>query len=373
MRSRRRRRVTPLRVLILLLFVFGLLWVVYGFTDDDTPPRTDLEARPVPPVAVQAPPRRGLAPALRVDAAVSNAGDLSDAATPDAAATMGSDTDPMLADATGDLALTPRPTATPEPAAPAVGDDEVSELLRALNDPDATRMLEPRRRLSALLFSGRLEPGVANTVRDALTAANARLVFSPGAVPGDPITEMIRVAPGDRLGSIGRRFGVPHPLLSFINDVEPTRLRAGQMLKVLRGPVHARVEAGAFVLDTYVEADGQKVFLQSFPVGLGSDGGTPRGAYAVGRDKVINPSWRNPRTGEYFPRDHPEIPIGEYWIPLVGTSGSAATATGIGIHGTHEPESIGREMSMGCIRLGDADIAQVFMMLSEGSRVEVLP
>ena len=398
MQSRRRRRLTPMRVLVLLLLVFGVLWLIFGLTEDDTQHRGQMEERPVPTVRIPEPrgtngldTRIDAPPPLRVAAAVEHAESLDHTPPPDAATAMGSDGDTGLADAVASN-ISARPyvnpprgggsdassglSSTPSISTPSAGSASVTrltDLLAELDHADASRMIEPRRRLSALLFSGQLDAHDANRVREALTAANARLVFSPGAVAGDPLTQMIRVQPGDRLGAIGSRFNVPYPLLAFINEVEPSRLRAGQLLKVLRGPIHGRVDADAFILDTYVETGQERIFLQSFPVGLGTDGGTPAGGYTVGRDKVINPSWRNPRTGEFFPRDHPDIPIGEYWIPLIGTSGAAATATGIGIHGTNEPDSIGRQMSMGCIRLGDADIAQVFMMLSEGSRVDVEP
>ncbi len=48
-------------------------------------------------------------------------------------------------------------------------------------------------------------------------------------------------------------------------------------------------------------------------------------------------------------------------------------AVSYGIHGTIEPESIGTNASMGCIRLKDGDIDAVFNMLSEGkSTVKVI-
>jgi L,D-transpeptidase ErfK/SrfK len=58
--------------------------------------------------------------------------------------------------------------------------------------------------------------------------------------------------------------------------------------------------------------------------------------------------------------DDPENPLGEYWLGL---------GNHIGIHGTNDPASIGQAASRGCIHLGDDDIAEVFGLLSPGSKV----
>ncbi len=82
-----------------------------------------------------------------------------------------------------------------------------------------------------------------------------------------------------------------------------------------------------------------------------------------------NPSWTNPRTGEQFGADDPKNPIGEYWIGLDGIDQNNLQERGFGIHGTIEPDSIGQDRSMGCVRLADADIALVYEMLTEGNSV----
>ena len=58
--------------------------------------------------------------------------------------------------------------------------------------------------------------------------------------------------------------------------------------------------------------------------------------------------------------------MGEFWIGLSGTDGQAVGKTSYGIHGTIDPSSIGKQESMGCIRMKNEDVAQVFEMLVEG-------
>ena len=92
------------------------------------------------------------------------------------------------------------------------------------------------------------------------------------------------------------------------------------------------------------------------------------------RSKTANPGWVNPRTRERFKRDDPANPIGEYWLGLEPTDQGLAELTSYGIHGTIDPGSIGKQRSMGCIRLLPDDVELVYGTLAEGvSTVQVMP
>ena len=413
MASRRRRTPAAAKILALLAVVLalGLWWTLSDeVTGPDVPARNageirrDARDQPKPDAEPDAhvtspatPPARIVSPPVvarqasesrttdrpppppRLDRALDAVGVLNPAI-----ASPLSDSVSTISPAEGSASLpdasTPTALGSDAPETPAASPTRV---VPGLDLIAAGRLLEGRAAVSDWLLSDAgvrpANAAAAAEARAALDTVNARLVFSPDAVAGDSITETHRVQPGDTLGALGRRFKVPYALLEYVNGIEANRLRAGAPLKLVRGPVHARVAAGQHVIDLFVIGrDGRPIYLTHFAVGLGStaDGnpGTPAGLYRVGGDKVINPSWRNPRTGEYFAADHPDNPIGEYWIPLVGLEGDAAEATGIGIHGTNEPDSIGRDQSMGCVRLGDADIARVFAMLyPNASEVRIVP
>ncbi|MEM8783576.1 MAG: L,D-transpeptidase family protein [Planctomycetota bacterium] len=272
------------------------------------------------------------------------------------------------------------PTPAPPPSiqpGPSSSRDAVRQLVEGFELIDNGNAVAGRALLSTLLLGARdqLSNADAARIRRQLTDLNGRLVFSPEAVANDPATTTYVVQSGDLLGSIARRYKVPYPFLELINGIDARRLRVGQRLKLVNGPIHARVDKSEFVMDMYVfGSDGTPAYLTSFPVGLGENDNTPLGKWRVANGKVTNPDWRNPRTNEYYPADHPDNPIGEYWVPITGLEGDAVGRTGFGIHGTNEPDSIGRNMSMGCVRLGDADIAMVFSMLEpEQSDVFVVP
>jgi lipoprotein-anchoring transpeptidase ErfK/SrfK len=88
----------------------------------------------------------------------------------------------------------------------------------------------------------------------------------------------------------------------------------------------------------------------------------------------VNPEWRNPRTGEFFKADDPKNPIGERWIGLQGVDAGNSKAMSYGIHGTTDPASIGKQASMGCVRLKDADVEVIYEALTEpNSTIVIVP
>lgn len=227
---------------------------------------------------------------------------------------------------------------------------------RALADSNAAR--EDRERL-----------------RGKLAQINQDLLFSPKVVAGDPLVESYTVQGGDSLVKIARKrdLAVDWRLIQRVNAMSsPNLLREGQKLKLVRGPFHAVVHKGEYRLDLYSGAPDDPanwVFIRSFRVGLGANDTTPAGDFVVRpRSKLVNPPWTNPQTGERYSADDPKNPIGEHWIGIEGV-GESKKFTGFGLHGTIEPDSVGQQKSMGCVRLGSDDIALLYEVLKEGVSV----
>jgi hypothetical protein len=208
-------------------------------------------------------------------------------------------------------------------------------------------------------------------IREDLTTVNKELFFGSTVYPGDSLSEIYEIQPGNSLARITRTQGltVDWRLIQRINRIsDPSRIRVGQKIKLVRGPIHAIVTKSDYRVDLYAGPPGsedQWMFLCSYPVGLGEGNSTPIGEFVVrNNSKLINPVWRNPRTGEHFASDDPKNPIGERWVGIEGV-GNSAVHEGYGIHGTIDPESIGTDASMGCIRMNDDAVEIVYEMLVE--------
>lgn len=272
---------------------------------------------------------------------------------------------------------------TPEPAAQSPTPARTGSLSRALeaadqrlaaNDPVAARVI-----LSDALRDRTIDEGGRSQLRARLTQINQDLLFSSKVVKGDPMTETYTIASGDRLSKLPEKLGLATDwrLIQRVNGItDPNRIQLGQKLKIVRGPFHAVVDKSDYRLDLFTgppEDESAWTYIRSFRVGLGEDNSTPTGSFVVKRDsKLINPHWVNPRTGETFDKEDPKNPIGERWVGLDGI-GEDALKTGYGIHGTIEPDSIGAQKSMGCVRMLDEDVNLVYELLVEGiSRVRIV-
>ncbi len=235
------------------------------------------------------------------------------------------------------------------------------------------RVVEGRAVLSDLLVDGgaRLTFGDAQVIRETLTGVNRLLVFSTKVAADDPLAEAYTVASGDLLIRVAPRYNLTYQFIETINGIDARRIRVGQRIKVVRGPFHAVVDKSDYRMDMYLPGPGgsgaRPVYICSFLVGLGEDDSTPLGAWVVRRGgKMSNPNWTNPRNGKYYAANDPMNPVGEHWIGLSGIDDQTRGLTGYGIHGTIEPESVGRSASMGCVRMHTDDVDLVYQMLVEG-------
>lgn len=165
------------------------------------------------------------------------------------------------------------------------------------------------------------------------------------------------VQSGQMLSSIAKEYKVPWEYLAKLNRTDARRIKPGQKLKVIKGPFSAVVDLSDFELTIHAHG----YFVKRYQVGIGRDNSSPNGTFKV-QDKLPDPTYYGPT--KIIEHDDPENPLGEYWISI-GDS--------FGIHGTIDPNSIGKAESEGCIRLRDEDIAEVYDFLSIGSDVTIRP
>jgi lipoprotein-anchoring transpeptidase ErfK/SrfK len=265
--------------------------------------------------------------------------------------------------------------AVPKPAPPAAPGNRVAPLV-AIADRDP---VEARAGLTELLLSGSLPAGDSRLARETLERINARLLMSPEAVASDPFARIYTVQPGDSLERIARREtgnAVDWRFLQRINGIRnPRGIQVGQKLKVPVGHFHAVIHKADYRLDLFLVNDSGRVLVRSFPVGLGELNSTPEGLARIRPgSKLVDPEWHNPRTREYFASGDPKNPIGKRWIGLVSVVPGDQLFDTYGIHGTIEPESVGRSLSMGCVRLLPEHVELVYELLTEAqSTVEIRP
>jgi lipoprotein-anchoring transpeptidase ErfK/SrfK len=240
-------------------------------------------------------------------------------------------------------------------------------------DPIAARL-----QLTRLIDSGTLAPDAKRQAIDAIATVNGSLFFSSTVNPADALMTTYTIKSGDALSKIARKAGMAADwrMIMRLNGIkDPNRIRAGQVLKVPTCTFHAVVNKSEYRLYLYAGEGSDRVLVATYPVGLGEHNSTPTGAFMLKPgSKLVNPEWRNPRTGEFFKADDPKNPIGERWIGLQGVDAGNSKAMSYGIHGTTDPASIGKQASMGCVRLKDSDVEVIYEALTEpNSTIVIVP
>jgi lipoprotein-anchoring transpeptidase ErfK/SrfK len=136
----------------------------------------------------------------------------------------------------------------------------------------------------------------------------------------------------------------------------------------------SREAAGTVIVDTphtylyYVLGNGKAI---RYGIGVGRDGFTWSGTETVSR-KAEWPDWTPPpemiARQPYLPRfmaGGPSNPLGARAMYLGNTI--------YRIHGTNAPETIGQNVSSGCIRLVNEDVTDLYGRVNVGTKVIVLP
>ena len=225
----------------------------------------------------------------------------------------------------------------------------------------------------SLALPGIADPHKVRSIKVHLADIAKKLTFSPLIDPDDKTAQRYHTEAGEYPGAVAKKFDITPELFLSINKIpNEGSMRANRDYKVLKGPFHVVAHKKTFELDVYLG----KYFVKSYAIGLGKNGSTPLGDFLVG-DKLTNPPWygTEENTGRRIlvPFGDERNPLGIRWIGLKTLPDQGGSKTGYGIHGTDQPQSIGKESSNGCVRMRNDEVTQVYdMLIITKSRVTVL-
>ncbi|OPY84617.1 MAG: putative L,D-transpeptidase YnhG precursor [Syntrophus sp. PtaU1.Bin208] len=214
-----------------------------------------------------------------------------------------------------------------------------------------------------------------------LTPVGARGEFFPLA-PSDTVEGAIKtytVQKGESLIEIARKFELGYNEITEANPgIDPFVPEEGATVTIptmwilpdIETSERILINLSEFRLYYFFESGGSQ-FVETLPIGIGSEGHyTPVGEFKV-TEKIANPAWHVP---ESIRREKPELP------PVVppgpdnplGTHALRLSDQSILIHGTNRPFAVGRMASHGCIRLYPEDIPILFTLAPNGVRVTIV-
>ncbi len=170
------------------------------------------------------------------------------------------------------------------------------------------------------------------------------------------------VRAGETLDEISKTYNVPLALVAKINGIAPPyALSTGESLKMIRGPFRADVSISNKELTLYVGA----YYAGRFSVEIGRDLPPEETFYEVA-EKTMGRNYFDRRTGSEVLRGQPDNRYGDHWLGLRGEH--ITTGHSVGIHGR---PAAGVGSDPGCVSLDQIDAADVFSIMSIGSRVQI--
>mgnify|MGYP001578300837 CR=1 FL=1 len=183
---------------------------------------------------------------------------------------------------------------------------------------------------------------------------NIKLLFSPIVTSNSVLYE---IKPGDALIKIANKFKTTADLIKKSNNLTSDKIVPGRKIKVITVPFNIFVDKSQNIL---ILKSGEEI-LKTYIVSTGKNNSTPVGNFKI-VNKLPNPTWF--KNGAVIPADSPENILGTRWLGLDLAS--------YGIHGTTEPESLGKQATQGCVRMANFEVEELYTIVPEGTEVVIV-
>ena len=183
---------------------------------------------------------------------------------------------------------------------------------------------------------------------------NIRLLNSGKENPD--LSQTYVIQSGDTLSDIAVKYSATVPLIKSMNQLSSSTIYAGQKLIVPSGVFSASISKSQHILVLQYN----KTFFKFYYVGTGQNDSTPVGDFKI-KNKEVEPVWF--KNGKIIPYGDPDNLLGTRWMGF--------DIKGYGIHGTWEPESVGKSSSDGCIRLINEEVEELFSYLPINTLVNI--
>ncbi len=235
-----------------------------------------------------------------------------------------------------------------------VNDGSLSELLaKAKSLESKGSLLDLKKAYQELInnFSGSNE--VMNWQKK-VEDINIKLLFSPILTPKSIFYE---IKPGDTLLKIAKEFKTTPELIMKANNLQGDKIFPGEKMKIWTAPLNILVDKSQNILMLKSEEEVIKTYI----VSTGANNSTPVGTYKI-VNKLLNPVWF--KAGAVVPADSPENVLGTRWLGF--------DLRGYGIHGTTEPQNLGKQVTQGCVRMANQDVEELYIIVTQNTEVTII-
>ena len=182
---------------------------------------------------------------------------------------------------------------------------------------------------------------------------NITLLFSPLPTPKSILYE---IKPGDSLAKIAKGFKTTAELITKSNNLKGDKILPGRKIKVWAAPFSIVVDKSQNTLILKTDEE----IIKTYIVSTGINNSTPVGNFKI-INKLTQPTWF--KAGAVVAPDSPDNILGSRWLWF--------DLPGYGIHGTTDPQSLGKQVTQGCVRMSNSDIEELYAVVPIETEVTI--
>lgn len=183
---------------------------------------------------------------------------------------------------------------------------------------------------------------------------NIKLLFSPTLTAKSTLYE---IKPGDTLAKIAKEFKTTTDLIMKSNNLSADKILPGRKIKVYTAPFSIFVDKSQNIL--ILKSDEE--IIKTYVVSTGKNNSTPTGIFKI-TNKLTQPTWF--KAGAVVQPGTPENILGTRWLGF--------NLPGYGIHGTTEPQSLGKQVTQGCVRMSNQQVEELYSIVPIGTEVTIV-
>jgi lipoprotein-anchoring transpeptidase ErfK/SrfK len=229
-----------------------------------------------------------------------------------------------------------------------------SELLARAKEFEAKGNLLDAKKVYQELTANFAGSGEIMNWQKKLEDLNIKLLFSPVITPKSILYE---IKPGDSLVKIAKEFKTTPELIAKANNLISDKIFPGKKIKVWAASLSIVVDKSQNILMLKSDED----IIKTYIVSTGANNSTPVGTFKI-TSKLPNPTWF--KAGAVVPSDSPENVLGTRWLGF--------ELSGYGIHGTIEPQNLGKQVTQGCVRMANSDVEELYAIVPQGTEVTIV-
>jgi lipoprotein-anchoring transpeptidase ErfK/SrfK len=234
------------------------------------------------------------------------------------------------------------------------GNSSIHNLLNQARSLEAKGELLEAKSIYQKLVNDFIESPDVGAWQKKAESINIKLLFSPTITPKSIVYQ---IKPGDTLNKIARAHKTTAELIMKSNNISDSLIIPGRKIKIWNVPFSILVDKSQNIM--LLKSDEE--VIKTYIVSTGKDNCTPVGVFKV-VNKLANPTWF--KAGAVVPAGSPENVLGTRWMGF--------DLAGYGIHGTTEPKELGKQVTQGCVRLGNPDVEELYDLIPTGTEVTIV-